>query len=205
MQLARSISLLVAFSCSPRLRQPTRSVCGCCGGTTRRSPGDARQGAGPRAASCWLPALLCQATQCSRTRSSCHEPFPFDTNPASLVVGRPGGHLRCSRRRFRQAPDRSSYRHGVNPQDPRRRAPGMPLGAQRQCLATSTWWIFGRPRCLPCARARCTPAITRSRIRSRSNSAKTASIPNRLFLSGVDLKLNANGNLDFILRTYDAK
>jgi hypothetical protein len=34
--------------------------------------------------------------------------------------------------------------------------------------------LLGRPRRLPCALARCSPAMTRSRMRSRSNSASAA-------------------------------
>src|SRR5437899_5139326 len=37
--------------------------------------------------------------------------------------------------------------------------------------SASTWCFRGRPRCRPWARARLTPAITRSRMRSRSNAA----------------------------------
>ncbi len=36
MMRLRTASLLLAFSCSPRLRRPTRSARGCCGG--RRIP-----------------------------------------------------------------------------------------------------------------------------------------------------------------------
>jgi len=50
-----------------------------------------------------------------------------------------------------------------------------PSATSARAWSTSTWWRRGRPSRRPCAFARRSPATTRSRMRSRSNSAIAAS------------------------------